>query len=280
MQSAVSSLTVRRASRPLIMATLGALALFGAVACGDSGGGSSTTDSARDVPAASGVDAAPAAVAAGEVETIGIPDGARRVTADQSFVGSVDGTDIYVAVNVTDAANSQSGQTEVDFYFCDDADVSISSYGTLADGRVETEIVSAQVADELVTGTVVVDGETLEFSAAPATGASGLYVADEVDAASEAFLLSGFWIRAGDDSFRGVQNGTTRPIQLGGTAGPAVQDPKSSGTVDIELQTTCRRLRRIMNRTRMDAFSNQDPGAGEYWAAATEHDSKCPNVPL
>lgn len=118
------------------------------------------------------------------------------------FVGAVPGTEAYLAV-VTGADGAAAG------YLCDGEAVGALLSGTVADGAVRLQGARAgggfeltgRVADDAVTGTVMLDGVPRDFRAEPAVGDAGLYLGTSAGGAGGPWAG---WVVLADGSQRGA----------------------------------------------------------------------------
>jgi hypothetical protein len=135
--------------------------------------------------------------------------------AKGAFVGTVDGTDAYVAL-VSDGSRVLG-------YVCDSKklsrwiDVSTIRDGTAALAtRTGEDLGEAMISGDRASGTITIDGESHAFSAVPASGEAGLYRAARIDRKdgklTEGEVEAG-WIVLPDGTQRGGTNvGTTSTI--------------------------------------------------------------------
>lgn len=158
--------------------------------------------------------------------------------ADQTFVGSVEGTQTYIALVI------QNDKAVV--YICDGDEISEWITGNVTDGKLDlttakgTHLTAVATSDS-VTGTLTLtDGQPLTFSASPAVeGQTGLY---RYQGEENGVTYTTGWIvgssgaRGETNSVNGTQNGVVVNITPGAEAQTALRLLSDSNEYTIAYQ--------------------------------------------
>jgi hypothetical protein len=114
-----------------------------------------------------------------EAREADLPGESRIWPLSDTWVGELD-DDRFIAITLDE--NYLGEQYDVLVYICDTGETFVVHAGALEDGRatLSGDFVDIELSleDEEFSGSVSLDGESLDFSAAPASEPSGLYVAE------------------------------------------------------------------------------------------------------
>lgn len=215
--------------------------LIAVAACGGDNGNQASETTASQSNAA----AAPVLSADQQTELAAIRTDAASERI--SFVGTVSGTDAYVAV--------VASGNKATVYLCDSAKIALwfvadlATDGTLAAAHQSGARVEAKLAASEVTGTVHLGGTPHGFSAKQAAFPAGLWEGYDVSALSGAGLVRYGWIVLPDGTQRGSKVQTTATSSAGeldtgtgtgqdGTAATPSSPPPPTATDDLAEQCT------------------------------------------